>query len=91
MESIDDFFPLSELPEGEEAKIYHIDRGRGKGGGSGFSRQEDMVRLYALGLIPGMRVKMLISHNNCTYLIEVKGCRYGVGRGLVDKISVYKE
>ncbi|MBR9678134.1 MAG: ferrous iron transport protein A [Nanoarchaeota archaeon] len=92
MDSIDDLFPLSDLSEGEEAIIREIKEGMGKGHGKrkGLFRQEYKKRLCDLGLIPGTSVRML-SHNNHTYLIEVRGVRYGVGRGLVNKIMVSYE
>jgi len=72
--------PLAMLSENEEATIVEIR------GGRGFVR-----RLSELGFTPGTRVKILVSHSPGPTLVEIKGSRIALGKGLVMKIIVKLE
>jgi ferrous iron transport protein A len=43
-------------------------------------------RLAAMGLTPG--VELLVVNNNGPFIVEVKGCRLVLGRGMAHKIVV---
>ncbi len=69
--------PLAFLPEGSSAIIVNVRGGRGL-----------MRRLTDLGLTPGIRVRMLRSQGYGPVLIEVRGTRLALGRGVAMKILV---
>ena len=69
--------PLAFLSEGEVGKVVEIRAGRG------LTR-----RLLAMGIAPGMRVKVLKSSGPGPILVEVGQTIIGLGRGVAMKIMV---
>ena len=72
--------PLAMLPENEEARVVEVR------GGRGLAR-----RLSELGFTPGARVKVLFSNSPGPVLIDVRGSRIALGRGLLMRIIVDPE
>ena len=72
--------PLAMLPENKEAKVVEVRGGRGL-----------VRRLSELGFIPGTRVKVLFSNSPGPVLIDVRGSRIALGRGLLMRIIVDSE
>jgi len=70
--------PLSELREGESAVVAAI------GGGHGF-----VLRLAEMGVSNGTRLKVVRGRG--PMIVEVKGHRLMIGRGMVPRISVETE
>ena len=48
-------------------------------------------RLADMGLTPGVKVKMLNSHMPGPVLIDLRGSKVALGRGIAHKIAVQKE
>jgi len=69
--------PLAFLSEGEVGKVVEIRAGRG------LTR-----RLLAMGVAPGMRVRVLKSSGPGPILVEVGQTIIGLGRGVAMKIIV---
>ncbi|MGC9203139.1 MAG: FeoA family protein [Thermoproteota archaeon] len=65
------------LPENEEAIVVEVR------GGVGLVR-----RLSELGFTPGARVKVLLSSAPGPVLVEIRGSRVALGRGLLMRIIV---
>jgi len=72
--------PLAFLPENKEATVIEIV------GGRGVTR-----RLYELGFTPGTKVKVLFSNSPGPLLVDVRGSRVALGRGVTMKIIVNPE
>jgi len=72
--------PLAMLPENNEAKVVEIRGGRGL-----------VRRLSELGFTPGTTVKLLFSNSPGPALVDVRGSRIALGRGLLMKIFVDPE
>ena len=72
--------PLAMLPENEEARVVEVRGGRGL-----------VRRLSELGFTPGARVKVLFSNSPGPVLIDVRGSRIALGRGLLMRIIVDPE
>jgi len=72
--------PLAILPENEEAKVVEVRGGRGL-----------VRRLSELGFTPGAKVKILFSNSPGPVLIDVRGSRIALGRGLLMRIIVDSE
>ena len=72
--------PLAMLPENEEARVVEVRGGRGL-----------VRRLSELGFTPGAKVKILFSNSPGPMLIDVKGSRIALGRGLLMRIIVNSE
>ena len=72
--------PLAMLHENEEAEVVKIRGGRGL-----------VRRLSELGLTPGTKIKVLLSNSPGPVLIDVRGSRIALGRGLLMKIMVNLE
>ena len=72
--------PLAILPENEEAKVVEVRGGRGL-----------VRRLSELGFTPGAKVKILFSNSPGPVVIDVKGSRIALGRGLLMRIIVELE
>ena len=72
--------PLAMLPENEEAKVVEVRGGRGL-----------VRRLSELGFTPGTKVKVLFSNSPGPVLIDLRGSRIALGRGLLMKIIVDSE
>jgi Fe2+ transport system protein FeoA len=69
-------WPLGICKQGERVVIREI------AGGMGIKR-----RLEAMGLYPGEEVEV-VSANGGPIILNVKGCRVGIGRGMAFKILV---
>ncbi|MFX0014059.1 MAG: ferrous iron transport protein A [Promethearchaeota archaeon] len=67
--------PLGLLTEGDVAEISHSEGGRGV-----------ILRVNELGFYPGSRIKMIRNVKAGPVLVELKGCRIAVGRGISMKI-----
>ncbi|OYT43393.1 ferrous iron transport protein A [Candidatus Bathyarchaeota archaeon] len=72
--------PLAMLSENEEARVIEVRGGRGL-----------VRRLSELGFTPGARVKVLFSNSPGPVLIDVRGSRIALGRGLLMRIIVDPE
>jgi len=72
--------PLVMAPEGRTLRIVFIRGGRGV-----------MRRLADLGLVPGATVRVIHSTGGGPILLEVKGSRIALGRGICMKILVEVE
>ncbi len=70
-------FPLAMAPEGVTLRIGRIRAGRGA-----------MRRLAELGLAPNSYIKVIKSSGSGPILLEVKGSRIAVGRGISMKLFV---
>ena len=69
--------PLAFLAEGEVGTVVEIRDGRG------LTR-----RLLAMGIVPGMKVKILKSSGPGPILVEVGQTRIALGRGVAMKVIV---
>lgn len=69
--------PLSSLRPGEEAWIVELQGGRGL-----------VQKLVELGLIPGQRVRALSATRGGPVLVEVRGMRVALGRGMAARVFV---
>jgi len=69
--------PLAFLGEGESGRVVEVRAGRG------LTR-----RLIAMGIAPGMKVRVLKSSGPGPILIEVGQTRIALGRGIAMKIIV---
>ena len=67
--------PLGLLNEGEEAEISHTKGGRGV-----------TLRVNELGFYPGSHIKMIRNIRAGPIIVELKGCRIAIGRGIAMKI-----
>ena len=72
--------PLAMLPENEEARVVEVRGGRGL-----------VRRLSELGFTPGTIVKVLFSNSPGPVLVDVRGSRIALGRGLLMRIIVDPE
>lgn len=72
--------PLGMLPENEEATVVELNGGRGL-----------VRRLSELGFIRGTRVKVLSSGSPGPVLVDVRGSRMVLGRGVSMRIFVDTE
>ena len=72
--------PLALLSENEEAKVVEVRGGRGL-----------VRRLSELGFTPGAKVKILFSNSPGPVVIDVRGSRIALGRGLLMRIIVDSE
>ncbi|MFX0053176.1 MAG: ferrous iron transport protein A [Candidatus Hermodarchaeota archaeon] len=70
---------LAHLNEGDEAEISYARGGRGI-----------ILRINELGFYPGSRIKMIRNIRAGPVLVELKGCRIAVGRGIAMKIFCKK-
>jgi len=68
---------LSEVPEGGLVQLVGIDAGRGLS-----------ARLAAMGLVPGVAVLVVKNGGAGPAVVEVKGTRLALGRGMVHKMLV---
>jgi len=72
-----DYMPLTFLAAGEKGQVVDIKGGRGI-----------VQRLYEIGFVPSTVVEILVSHNPGPILVNVKGARIAIGRGMAAKIMV---
>lgn len=68
---------LSEVPAGTTVRLRGVDAGRGLAG-----------HLAAMGLVPGVELRMVRNEGAGPVLVEVKGTRLALGRGMSAKIRV---
>ncbi len=47
-----------------------------------------MVRLQALGMIPGTQVEIINQKSNDSLMIKVRGTRFAIGRQIADGVNV---
>jgi len=69
--------PLEVVQAGRRVRIIAVDAGRGLQG-----------RLVAMGLVSGVEIKVLRNSMHGPILIEVKGSRIMLNRGMAQKILV---
>jgi len=69
--------PLEVVQAGRRVRLIAVNAGRGLQG-----------RLAAMGLVPGVEIKVLRNSVHGPFLIEVKGSRIMLGRGMAQKILV---
>ena len=72
--------PLAFLSENKQATVVEVV------GGKGLVR-----RLYELGFTPGTKVRVISSSSPGPVLVDVKGARIALGRGVTMKIIVNPE
>ena len=68
---------LSRIDQGEEVTLIDIDGGRGL-----------RSKLYSMGLVPGITLKILNRNGSGPVMIAVKDSRLAIGRGMAEKIIV---
>lgn len=68
---------LSSISEGRRVRLKGIDAGRGLAG-----------RLAAMGLVPGVEILMVSNRGRGPAIVEVKGARLALGRGMAAKMIV---
>ncbi|PLJ78658.1 MAG: hypothetical protein B7L53_00140 [Thermofilum sp. NZ13] len=69
--------PLTLAPEGSEVRVIDIRAGRGL-----------VARLLELGITPGSTLRVLKTFGSGPILLDVKGSRIALGRGVAMKILV---
>ncbi len=74
---VDAVHPLGTLKAGEGGVVVHIQGGR-----------RMTARLADLGLLPGTKVRVVSNALAGPLLVEVRNCRYSLGRGISDKVMV---
>ena len=68
---------LSDVAQGSRARLAGVTAGRGL-----------RARLAAMGLVPGAEVLMVKNQGGGPAVVEVKGSRLALGRGMARKIRV---
>jgi ferrous iron transport protein A len=68
---------LSRIDAGEEVTLIDIEGGRGV-----------RSKLYSMGLVPGITLKILNRNGSGPVMIAVKDSRLAIGRGMAEKIIV---
>ncbi len=69
--------PLASVQAGRRVRLIAVDAGHGLQG-----------RLAAMGLVPGVEIEVLRNSMHGPFLVEVKGSRIMLGRGMARKIIV---
>lgn len=69
--------PLAMLPPGIDATVIGVKGGRGL-----------VRRLSDLGFVKGTKVRIMVSSGSGPLLVEIKGSRIAIGRGVAMKIFV---
>lgn len=69
--------PLSQVREGKMVVLARIDAGHGLNN-----------RLAAMGLLPKVRIKVVNNHHPGPFVIDLKGSKMALGRGMAHKIMV---
>jgi len=69
--------PLSGVSEGARVRLVGIDAGR-----------RLSARLAAMGLVPGVEILVVTNRGAGPAVVEVKGTRLALGRGMARKIVV---
>ncbi|MFP3869926.1 MAG: ferrous iron transport protein A [Syntrophobacteria bacterium] len=68
---------LSRIDLGKEVTLIDINGGRGI-----------RSRLYSMGLVPGVRLRVLSRNGGGPVMVAVKDCRLAIGFGMAQKIMV---
>lgn len=68
---------LSKIPEGRTVELVRVNAGYGLNN-----------RLAAMGLLPRMRIKVINNHHPGPFVVELRGARMALGRGMANKIVV---
>ena len=69
--------PLAIVQAGRRVRLIAVDAGHGL-----------QSRLAALGLVPGVEIEVLRNSMHGPFLVEVRGSRIMLGRGMAQKIIV---
>ncbi len=69
--------PLSQVPEGRTVVLVRIDAGHGLNN-----------RLAAMGLLPNVEFRVINNHHPGPFVIDLKGAKMALGRGMANKIVV---
>lgn len=69
--------PLAIVQAGRRVRFVAVDAGHGL-----------QVRLAAMGLVPGVEIEVIRNSIHGPFLVEVKGSRIMLGRGMAQKIMV---
>jgi Fe2+ transport system protein FeoA len=69
--------PLSQVREGKIVVIIRIDAGHGLNN-----------RLAAMGLLPKVQIKVINNHHPGPFVVDLKGAKMALGRGMANKIMV---
>ena len=69
--------PLSRVPQGARVRLIRVDAGLGL-----------RSRLSAMGLVPGVEMLVVTNRGAGPAVVEVKGTRLALGRGMALKILV---
>ena len=77
MEDKKDYMPLTMAIAGEEVTLVSINGGRGM-----------KLRLYSMGLTPGVKLKVLNSGAPGPFLVSVRDFKVALGYGMAKKIIV---
>jgi len=68
---------LSAIDPGQDVTLIDIDGGRGV-----------RSKLYSMGLVPGVNLRILSRSGSGPVMIAVKDSRLAIGRGMAEKIIV---
>ena len=68
---------LSQVPKGRTVVLVRIDAGHGLNN-----------RLAAMGLLPNVEFKVVDNHHPGPFVIDLKGSKMVLGRGMANKIMV---
>lgn len=68
---------LAMVHSGEHVRIVGVNAGRGM-----------ITRLAAMGMSPGVEVRVVSSGHGGPLVVEVRGTRFALGHGMSDKICV---
>jgi len=71
---------LSTIPQGERARLVGVEAGQGL-----------RARLAAMGLVPGTEVLMISNRGGGPAVVEVRGTRLALGRGMAGRIKVKRD
>jgi len=69
--------PLTVIQVGRRVRLVAVKAGQGL-----------RSRLTAMGLVAGVEIEVLKNNGKGPFLVEVKGCRVMLGRGMAQKIIV---
>jgi len=69
--------PLSKIKQGQTVKLVKINAGRGL-----------RMRLASMGILPDVTITVLNNRQLGPFMINVKGTKVMLGRGMADKVLV---
>ncbi len=69
--------PLSQVPKGQTVVLVRVDAGHALNS-----------RLAAMGLLPKVRITVVNNHHRGPFVIDLKGSKVALGRGMANKIIV---